>query len=472
MGRRPTVFVDFSLIDFRTHVTGIPRVAYSYLEEGYVLSKEQRAFEVVPVYVRDGQLVDARPLLIKSNLRRLRRAPSAGALWHLARSVAYFAVHGARMLAFTAVTPFFVIANALMNYSFFNFWEHKLAAVYKRAYEGAKELVNARFTRRLAFAKGDVLFMPAYWHDTPPGFYARLRRDGLVICPMLHDLLPITHAKYYQAPWRDMFKRYVLELLASHADHVHFISAFTRDELARVAKDEGIARMAPGKVLHHGYDFGEGVASEPVSAAVARVIDDPTPFFLMVGSIEPKKNHVRVLEEFESLWQERKGVRLVVVGRLGWKDKEIRRALLHSPHLHASLVWLDSVNDSDLRRLYEKSTGLIQASVAEGFGLPILEALSLGAPVLANDIPVFREVGGAFVTYFEMDSRGSLARRIDDLLTSGRPPLRRAFSWPTWRERAQELFADLMSLSTGRQPAPLEIPQTNALAPTERPTQT
>jgi glycosyltransferase involved in cell wall biosynthesis len=468
MGRRPTVFIDFSLIDFRTHVTGIPRVAYSYLEEGYVLSKEQRTFDVVPVYVRDGQLVDARPLLVKSNLRRLRRAPTLGAVWQVLRSLAYFATHGARMLAFTAITPFFVIANALMNYSFFNFWEHKLAAVFKRGYEDAKDVVNARFTRRLGFSKGDALFMPAYWHDTPPGYYARLRREGLVICPMLHDVLPITHAKYYQSPWRDMFKRYVLELLASHADHVHYISAFTRDELARIAKDEGLSHVAPGKVLHHGYDFGEGAATAPISGAVARVLDDPAPFFLMVGSIEPKKNHVRVLEEFETLWQQRKSARLVVVGRLGWKDKDIRRALLHSPHLHANLVWLDSVNDSDLRRLYEKATGVIQASVAEGFGLPILEALSLGAPVLANDIPVFREVGGPYVTYFEMETPGALARRIDDLITSGRPPLRRAFTWPTWRE----LYADLLALASGRQPEtrPTSHPTATA-APTDRPTQ-
>jgi glycosyltransferase involved in cell wall biosynthesis len=440
--RRRTIFVDFALIDFRTQVTGIPRVAYAYLEEGYVLGQKQ-GFEVIPVYVRDHGLVDARPLLMRSNLRRLRRVPGPSALWQVFRSAVFFLANGLRLVAFGLLSPLFVLLSALTSYSFFDFWRNQLARLFAKSYSRAKQVINNRFVRRIPVAAGDVLFMPAYWHDVPPGFYARLKAQGLRICPMLHDVLPITHAEYYESPWREMFRDYVLHTLTQVADHVHYISDFTRREFEGLAGANGLPKPR-GSVLHHGHDFSHMSGSQTIARAIDRVVVDSRPFFLMVGSIEPKKNHLEVLKTFESMWLKGIAARLVIVGRVGWKEGAIRSILKGHPQLHMNLIWLDSVNDAELRLLYQRTNGLIQASVAEGFGLPILEALALRTPVLANDIAVFREIGGSAISYFDMAQPETLAEAVRQRLDSRDRQSDASFKWPTWAARAQELFSHLL----------------------------
>jgi glycosyltransferase involved in cell wall biosynthesis len=437
---RRTVFVDFSLIDSRTPVTGIPRVAYAYLEEGYVLS-QKRNFDVVPVYARESGLVDARPLLLGSNWRRLRREPTFAALWQMIRSLTYFAANAFRLVLFGALAPVFVLAGALTSFAFFDFWRNQLTRVFGSLYSAAKHRINDRFTVNMQPKPGDVLFMPAYWHDTPPGYYSRLKARGLRICPMLHDVLPITHAKFYNSPWRETFRDYVFHTLTQVADHVHYISNVTRNEFERLADARGLSKPT-GTVIHHGHDFTQQSVGRRLSPAVQGITHSSTPFFLMVGSIEPKKNHVAVLETFEKLWSKKIPARLVIVGRLGWKEGVIRSKLVSSPYLHSELLWLSTVSDNELSHLYRESNGLIQASAVEGFGLPILEALALGVPVLANDIPVFREVGGSSAQYFEMGNKESLERLIESCLTSRQT--RDSEKWPSWAARAEELYEQLL----------------------------
>lgn len=441
-GRRRRVFIDFSLVDFRTRVTGIPRVAYAYLEAGYKLQRELN-IEVVPVYVRDGQLIDARPLLIQSNLRRFKANPGLASFAGLFKSLSWFLLHGLRLAFVTAITPIFAILSFLFTFGFFDFWKGHLESGFRKLYVKLKDGINNRLMGRRKYDEGDVLFMPAYWHDTPPGFYKRLRRNGLVICPLVHDILPITHAEHYESPWRDQFKIFVSEVLRN-SDHVYYISEFTRGAVHEVNEKDFHLRLPPSTVIHHGHDFAShmGDVQKAHSRAVADIVTRERPYFLMVGSIEPKKNHLKVIEEFERLWLEGVQANLVLVGRAGWKDKEIRRTLMSNPHLHANLVWLDGCDDNDLTLLYRRATAVIQASEAEGFGLPIIEALSMGTPVLANDIPVFREVGGSECTFFAMQKQGDLAEKVKPMLRAGPKPVSQ-FKWPTWEERARFLFTDI-----------------------------
>ena len=172
------------------------------------------------------------------------------------------------------------------------------------------------------------------------------------------------------------------------------------------------------------------------------------PLFLMVGSIEPKKNHLRVLEEFESLWRRGVDADLVVVGKPGWKHEPIREALELACALHPSCAWLDEVSDGDLWFLYRRATAVIQASEAEGFGLPIIEALSAGTRVLANDLPVFREVADGYAQWFDIQREGDLARAVAALPVEPAEPGR--FTWPTWADRTEVLFEDLLQRFGGR----------------------
>jgi len=450
-GRR-RIFVDFTLVDYRTRVTGIPRVAYAYLEEGYALG-DTHGVEVVPVYVKNGELIDARPFLVGSNLRRFRRQPGLRSLHQLLRSWLYFVLHVLRLGAISCVVPFFRIASLLLSFEFFDLWKNVLHSGFRAGYFSLKRRVNDFLGRRVEFQPGEVLFMPAYWHDTQPGFYMRLRSRGLVICPLVHDILPITHPEFYESPWREQFARWVFEVL-SHSDHVYYISEFTRDSVAAVNASRFHRQLPGGTVLHHGRDFARSEhVPEQVKSPAVRAVREGPPYFLMVGSIEPKKNHLKVLAEFESLWHRGIQAQLVIVGSGGWKNEEILQELKANPYLHGSLLWLEGVEDGDLALLYRDAAGLIQASEAEGFGLPLIEALSLGTPVLANDIPVFRELVASHATFFDIHREGDLGAKVERLVHEGRQPVA-DFSWPTWSERARVLFEDLAVRSRTAAPEP------------------
>ncbi|MGH6692370.1 MAG: hypothetical protein ACREF4_17010, partial [Gammaproteobacteria bacterium] len=135
---RPRIFIDFTRVDYRTHVTGIPRVAYAYLEEGYKRSRSG-GFQVLPVYVRNGALIDARPFLIGSNWRRVRASPTPAAILQLLRSASYFVLHGARIILVTPFVPLLALLNFLFAYSFFDFWAKYMAAGFGAVYGALRD---------------------------------------------------------------------------------------------------------------------------------------------------------------------------------------------------------------------------------------------------------------------------------------------------------------------------------------------
>lgn len=113
------------------------------------------------------------------------------------------------------------------------------------------------------------------------------------------------------------------------------------------------------------------------------------PFLLAVGSIEPRKNYPALCRAMQLVF-ERTEVQLAVAGRWAWGSEQVRRLVAAAGN---RIKILGYVSDADLAVLYDSAEGCLQASVYEGLGLPVLEALSHGLPVIANDIAVFREIG-------------------------------------------------------------------------------
>jgi glycosyltransferase involved in cell wall biosynthesis len=107
-----------------------------------------------------------------------------------------------------------------------------------------------------------------------------------------------------------------------------------------------------------------------------------------------------MMEAFEQLWSEGDDVQLVIVGRIGWLMGDFVEALENHPQQGLKLFWLTEASDEFLAKIYESCSCLLAASIDEGFGLPLVEAMYYGKPVLARDIEVFRETGGANYKYF------------------------------------------------------------------------
>jgi glycosyltransferase involved in cell wall biosynthesis len=204
--------------------------------------------------------------------------------------------------------------------------------------------------------------------------------------------------------------------------------------------------------FHLGADVDQSAPSKGLPAQSDAVLKGmrQCPSFLMVGTLEPRKGHAQVLEAFEQLWQHGQEIKLVIVGKSGWKVDTLIEQLKIHPEMGHRLVWLEGVSDEYLEKIYRASTCLISASMAEGFGLPLIEASRYGLPILARDIPVFREVAGIHADYFQGITSQEVAASVKDWLAKYKQGIHTvSTNMPSlsWRQSAQQLMQALKILT-------------------------
>lgn len=134
-------------------------------------------------------------------------------------------------------------------------------------------------------------------------------------------------------------------------------------------------------------------------------------YFLYVGNAYPHKNLELLINAFNDLKSETK---LVFVGKEDLFYKRLKE-IIHAINLDTKIIFIGEANDAQLNNLYKHAEALIFPSVMEGFGLPAIEALSLGCPVIASDIPVFHEILGKFPIYFNPNSTVDLTNKIKEI---------------------------------------------------------
>lgn len=309
-----------------------------------------------------------------------------------------------------------------------------LAAVAYAGSSLAFRLARSAFVRRLEPAEaapGDTLLLLDYTLGAEPAIL-RLRGRGVRISAVIYDLIPLTHPRFVQRPhdpaaWFDWLSR--------NADQVLGISRYVEGTLRERWPDR---RWTTGHFLL-GADFRQGPVPEP-SPRLREALGGPC--FLMVGTLEPRKGHAEVLAAFRLLWANGSPARLLVVGRVGWMVDALLREMRSSPELGRRLHLLTDAGDAELAAAYHGAVALIAASRVEGFGLPVVEALRCGLPVLASDIPVFREVGGAAAEYFPPGQPRVLADRLAAWVKS--PPARRPdLPWRSWDESVADLLSQV-----------------------------
>ena len=292
------------------------------------------------------------------------------------------------------------------------------------------------------------------------GLYDEWRARGIRIYFTVYDILPLTlphrfptFAEPIHAEW--------LSTIARVADALVCISESVAVETQKWLISHKISTSSQLAVvscpLGGDIDASSPTLGLPDDAATTLDSITSSKCFLMVGTIEPRKGHLQTLDAFEELWQGGIDVKLVVVGARGWKglpDNEARnipliiKRLKNHPERGRRLIWLDSVSDEYLEKIYAVCVCLIAASDDEGFGLPLIEAARHGLPIIARDIPVFREVAGDFAAYFKGSEGADLAEAIRswlDLRDSGCCPDSSKIRWLTWEENVKRLKEILLA---------------------------
>ncbi len=336
---------------------------------------------------------------------------------------------------------------------------YRYARRYTHGLIGVPDAVsNATPDSAVEVAPGDVFygadFCPAdVVKAAASGIYTQWREAGVSVSFLIHDILPVTRPEFFPEHAGDGHAEW-LRCIGSQADRLICISQAVADEAQAWMQADGMRTSAQFAILHHGADIGNSFPSRGLPPDAAQVLDAlaSAPSFLMVGTIEPRKGHLQAIRAFEALWQKGSPARLVVVGREGWTalSQNLRRnipqtmdALRNHPELNKRLIWLADISDEYLEKIYAASTCLLFPSEAEGFGLPLIEAAKFARPVIARDIPVFREIAGQHAYYFAGLEPGDLTIAVDDWLglqAAGTAPASTAMHWHTWSQNARQLI--------------------------------
>ena len=273
------------------------------------------------------------------------------------------------------------------------------------------------------------------------------RNRGVQIHFVVYDVLPVLQPDKFPFGAEPDFAGW-LACIGDLADGLLCISAAVADELASWLAEHPPQRSAPLGIgyFHLGADIDASAPSTGLPPDADQILAQAgaAPTLLMVGTVEPRKGHAQALAAFDLLWQEGVAVNLIIVGKHGWMVDEVARDLRHHPQLGQRLFWLSGVSDEMLLKLYAAADGLLAASVGEGFGLPLIEAAQHGLPIVARDLPVFREVAGAHASYFNGLTAESLAATMRDwlsLLQNQAVPQSTGMPWLTWEQSARALLA-------------------------------
>jgi len=285
-------------------------------------------------------------------------------------------------------------------------------ARYVRALRDRLDVTEVSFpaTSRLRTAWADAVWYPRLRADADvlhcPTFRGPFRaRQKLVVT--VHDVAVLRHPGWFNL-WTRSYSRYAVPRVVAAADRVIAVSEFTKRELASLldVADEKI-RVVPNAVEDVFRPDGPRAEGE---------------YVLAVGTLEPRKNLARIAAAVDG--------ELRVVGARGWGGVE-------AP---ANVNWLANVDDEELAALYRGARCLVYASLYEGYGIPVAEALACGCPIVTSCDSAMAELAGDDAVYVDPTDVGSIRAGI----ANARAPVpRRGPSWDDVAARTRAVYEEL-----------------------------
>lgn len=277
-------------------------------------------------------------------------------------------------------------------------------------------------------------------------FHMHLQRHDIKMYFIVYDILLVQHPEWWPQGTSVIFEAW-LRSIAEVSTGLICISEAVANEVREWLKLNPPQRLSDPIItsFHLGADVANSMPSKgiPNNAQTVLAALKTIPSFLMVGTIEPRKGHAQTLAAFELLWTQGIDVNLVIVGKGGWLVDSLIDRLNHHQELNKHLFWLEGISDEYLEKIYAASTCLIAPSEGEGFGLPLIEAAQHQKPIIARNLPVFREVAGEHAFYFSGLASNDLANAIkawSALSMSEEIPHSERIPYLTWKQSAQQLL--------------------------------
>lgn len=292
------------------------------------------------------------------------------------------------------------------------------------------------------FARGDIyLCLDSFWSMDIYTRYPFLRERGVFLVTLIYDLIPIMYQDFVDIERRKEFEN-ALSVIIKNSRLLPCISRATRRDLLSYcsewyshvqASNCPIIPLAPG-------------------IQMPRTADDTSkrrlpskPFFLMVGSIEPRRGYRYTLRELRRYWANGGANAALIIGRLAGNGEIVVEDFVAAIQEGLPLYWLADAEDYEVAAAYQCAKAVICSSRAEGYGMSVSEGLAYNGLVLANRLPVFLEFAGLLPYYFDVDVAGDLSQLLDnvDMLVRRRQSVA---GMGTWEDTARMLAVNLAKI--------------------------
>ncbi|PZU10415.1 MAG: glycosyltransferase family 1 protein [Sphingomonas sp.] len=294
-------------------------------------------------------------------------------------------------------------------------WDHKgFGSIWemRRFATGALAALRPRVHRRDPSAPRPFYVQASPNNLTRPDLIAKIlkREQARFIC-LVHDLIPLQYPEYAR-PGGAAQHEVRIRAILNHAEGVVCNSQATLDALTPWM--DVVGRHPEAAVAHLGTHLHRAADGTAPPICVA----DGRPYFVCIGTIEPRKNHLLLLNLWRRMSEERGSAnipKLIIVGRRGWENEQVVDMLERCPALKGCVEEQGRLSDREVAALLPGACALLMPSFAEGYGMPVTEALAMSVPVVCSDLPALHEAGGGVPDYQDPLDGPAWLKAIDDL---------------------------------------------------------
>lgn len=236
---------------------------------------------------------------------------------------------------------------------------------------------------------GVLLLIDLDFHFLSDENLRNFKAQNVLICSMVYDILPLEHPEWFPAGTDENLFFPWLKMICDYSDVIFVNSESVKSRLVE------LDLFGERAVEIHVVRLGSFIEARNLSnVRSSREV-------LVVATIEPRKGYSEILDAFDNLIKKGFNPIIHIVGRQGWMTENIIKRIENHKLAGVNLIWHKEITDEKLLELYLKVGATIASSYAEGFGLPIIESLSVKCPVIARNIPVFKELDTDNIHYFE-----------------------------------------------------------------------
>jgi glycosyltransferase involved in cell wall biosynthesis len=313
---------------------------------------------------------------------------------------------------------------------------HRSWMLYNKA---AFDRLGARGTPA-EFCAGDWLIIgDQAWNYPSWNGAASARAKGAKVILIVYDLIPLSHPQFCNPLFTRVFGQWLYRMLDT-TDAVLCISRATEAALREYCRSAQ-RRLPPTTHFRLGGDqLPDGGTSE-VRSSLSGFIASVGCCFVAVGSFEPRKNYGFLLDVFETLWAEGHGFGLLVMGRMNEESHSVIERFRRHGEIGKRLMCVFDASDGEISYAYGRCRALVFPSLAEGFGLPLVEARMQGCPVIASDLPSLAELADEGVRLFSPGSQAELRQLLLESAATPQSVRPRRMTPFGWRESASQLLS-------------------------------